>query len=356
MAIHEYVGNLHIHTPYSDGEGSHTDVAEAALLAGLDFIVFTDHNLRVGGVEGYYGDEERGYVLLLAGEEVHDRTRDPQCNHLLVYGVGHEIASQAHNLAGLINNVKKAGGMSFIAHPDDQAIAWFGEPALPWLDRFVTGFTGLEIWNFMSRFKDYLPNRAAAIRNVFRPEDAMIGPPPPTLELWDYLLAQGMRVVGIGGADAHGQTMRLGPLSHTVFPYDFLFSCVNTHILTNSPLTGDTTHDTKLLYSALREGRAFIGYDIPGDTRGFRFSAQGQNAAATMGESIRLGHGVTLQTIAPGLAHFKIIRHGEVVAEERHTENMTLVATQPGAYRVEVWREYNGIARAWILSNPIYIG
>lgn len=74
-----------------------------------------------------------------------------------------------------------------------------------------------------------------------------------------------------------------------------------------------------------------------------------------MGESIRIGHGVTLQALAPGRAHIKIIRHGEIVAEEYKTENVTLVVREPGAYRVEAWRHYRGIERAWILSNPIYI-
>jgi predicted metal-dependent phosphoesterase TrpH len=86
MAAYEYVGNLHVHTPYSDGVAYHAGVAEAALLIRLDFLAFTDHNLWLDGVEGYFGDEERGYVLLLSGEEAHDRTRNPQCNHTLVYG------------------------------------------------------------------------------------------------------------------------------------------------------------------------------------------------------------------------------------------------------------------------------
>jgi len=60
MSYFEYTGNLHVHTPYSDGEGSHEHVAQAALLAGLDFVIFTDHNVRVGGIEGYYGDDSRG--------------------------------------------------------------------------------------------------------------------------------------------------------------------------------------------------------------------------------------------------------------------------------------------------------
>jgi hypothetical protein len=355
MPTCEYVGNLHVHTPYSDGAAYHADAAKAALLIGLDFLVFTDHNIWIDGIEGYFGDDQQGYVLLLCGEEVHDRTRNPQCNHVLVYGANQEIATHAYNLSMLIQAVKQAGGMSFIAHPDDHAIHWIGEPAIPWLDRSVEGFTGLEIWNYMSRFKDHIQTRKEVIRNVFRPEEVMVNPSPLTLALWDQLLGMGRRVVGIGGADAHGTTFSLGPFSHTVFPYDFLFNCVNTHILTKSPLIGEVERDRSLLFEALRAGRAFIGYDIPGSTRGFRFTAQGQNAAAIMGEDIRLGHGVTLQAFAPTRAHIKIIRHGEVVAEDHRTENLTHVVREPGAYRAEVWRDYRGLERAWILSNPIYV-
>lgn len=355
MAAHEYVGNLHVHTVYSDGEGTHAEVAEAALLAGLDFVVFTDHNVWLADLDGYFGDDARGYVLLLSGEEVHDHSRVPNGNHLLVYAAGQECAPFAADLAALLETINAAGGLSFIAHPDDRAVSWLGEPSIPWLDRHVDSFTGLEIWNFMSAFKDHIQTRKDAVRHVFRPEDVVIGPPPQTLALWDELLCTGRPVVGIGSADAHATRFGAGPLSHTVFPYDFLFSCVNTHILTKSPLTGEAAHDRRLLYEALAEGRAFIGYDIPGSTRGFRFSAQGQGASAVMGEHIKLGPGVTLQVMAPARARIRIIGNGEVVAEERNVENLTHVARTPGAYRAEVWRPYKGVERAWILSNPIYV-
>ena len=74
-----------------------------------------------------------------------------------------------------------------------------------------------------------------------------------------------------------------------------------------------------------------------------------------MGDSITLGQSVTLQTILPARAHIKLIRHGEVIAEEYDIENLTHVAMQTGAYRIEVWREYLGCERCWILSNPIYV-
>lgn len=43
MPLYEYVGNLHIHTRYSDGSGSVSQVLRAGRRAGLDFLVVTDH-------------------------------------------------------------------------------------------------------------------------------------------------------------------------------------------------------------------------------------------------------------------------------------------------------------------------
>jgi hypothetical protein len=30
-------------------------------------------------------------------------------------------------------------------------------------------------------------------------------------------------------------------------------------------------------------------------------------------------------------------------------------AHEPGTYRVEVWKEFRGQERCWILSNPVYV-
>ncbi len=353
--LYEYVGNMHMHTPYSDGEGSHSDITRAARLAGIDFVIVTDHNVLVQGIEGYYGSEDEGYVLLLTGEEIHDQTRLPACNHFLVYGTEMELAQCATGLQGLIDATNAAGGLGFLAHPDDPAADNWNEPAIPWVDRDVRRFTGLEIWNFMSSFKGLLTTRQNAIKAAFRPEEVVIGPEPATLALWDKLLEDGQHVVGIGNSDAHATTYRVGPLSHVVFPYDFLFNCVNTHILLTQPLSGNVARDKFAIYKAIAQGNVFIGYDIPGNTRGFRFSAHGEYGTTIMGGSIRLGAGVTLQALAPARCHIKIIHRGKVIAESEGRENLTITAQEPGPYRTEIWHQYNGKERAWILSNPIYI-
>ena len=92
--MHEYVGNMHMHTPYSDGTKWHAQIASEAIRAGLDFIIVTDHNIWVDGVEGYYETAE-GRVLVLTGEEVHHVRRKPQASHLLIYGAEKEMSCYA---------------------------------------------------------------------------------------------------------------------------------------------------------------------------------------------------------------------------------------------------------------------
>lgn len=355
LNLYEYVGNMHMHTPYSDGEGSHADIVTAMLHAGIDFGIVTDHNVLVKGIEGYHGSDDSGYVLLMIGEEVHDQSRLPQVNHLLVYGAETELAQCACDPQELIDAVNAAGGLCFLAHPNDVSIDWVREVAIPWVDLNVRRFTGLEIWNYMSSIKELMQTPISTVRAVFRPEEVMVGPNPNTLALWDSLLASGLRVVGIGNADAHATRYHIGPFSHVVFPYDFLFNCVNTHILLAQPLTGSFERDKAAVYRALRAGNLFISYDLLGNSRGFRFSAHGQSTATMMGGTIRLGTGVTLQTIAPERSHIRILLNGTVVAEEPNRENLTYTAHAGGAYRVEVWKHFKGKQRAWILSNPIYV-
>ncbi|MBI4929007.1 MAG: PHP domain-containing protein, partial [Anaerolineae bacterium] len=64
----EILLNLHMHTTYSDGSGSHSTIAAAAMQSGLDAVIVTDHNVLVKGVEGYRQDGQRRLMLFI-GEE-----------------------------------------------------------------------------------------------------------------------------------------------------------------------------------------------------------------------------------------------------------------------------------------------
>jgi hypothetical protein len=352
--IHEYVGNLHVHTPYSDGTGTHEQVAQAAIQAGLDFVVVTDHNVWVGGLEGYrYSGEKR--ALLLVGEEIHDQGRDPQKNHLLVFHVDQELAPLACVPQRLLDSVNQAGGMSFFAHPVDPPAPVVRQPDLSWVDWDLEGYTGIELWNYMSEFKSLLRSRLAALYYGYNPKQVAVGPFPEMLQRWDDLLTAGKRVVAIGGADAHALDIRLGPLRRTVFPYEFLFRAVNTHVLTNEPLNGDVESDKRRLYHSLRRGRCFVGYDLPAPTRGFRFTAYGKDSQALMGEAISCRHGVTLQVWLPQKAEIRFVHNGRKVRELHGQQTAVHTTSEPGAYRVEAHLHAFGKLRGWIFSNPIYV-
>ena len=163
----EYVGNLHAHTVYSDGNARHAQIAAAAEAAGLNFIIITDHNVWVEGLEGYYGR-----VLLLTGEEVHNVRRQPQANHLLAYGAERELAPYAFGSPQtLIAQVRECGGFCFIAHPVEKSSPVGSDTAaIPWSDWPVEGITGLEIWNYMSEFKGLLWSYLPALVYAFLPE------------------------------------------------------------------------------------------------------------------------------------------------------------------------------------------
>ncbi len=148
--------------------------------------------------------------------------------------------------------------------------------------------------------------------------------------------------------------MSLGPIRRVIYPYEFLFRAVNTHILLDRPLNGDVVRDKQLILHAIGKGHSWVGYDMAHATKGFRFSGQGLNKGK-VGEHVQLGAGATLQIRTPIRANIKLIRHGEVVAAIENQTNLTHIPVEPGAYRVECMIEYNGKERGWIYSNPIYL-
>lgn len=350
----ELVTNLHIHTVYSDGTGTHQEIAAAALQAGLDVVIITDHDILVQGLEGYHHNDTHR-LLMLVGEEIHDPVRDPQKNHLLVLGVPREMVTYAPDPQNLIDQVYKAAGLSFIAHPVDPELKLFGEGDYSWVSWDVRGFTGIELWNGFSELKSVITSQLNGVFYAFFPQYIARGPLPATLKLWDDLLKKGQKVVAVGGADAHALRKSMGPVHKTVFPYAFHFRAVNTHLLTDHELTGNLAEDKAMIYDALRQGHAFIGYDLPAPTRGFRFNAQGLDATASIGDEIRVGNGVTLQIRLPQKAECRLVCNGRLIRTWTDREVCAHTAVEPGAYRVECYLDFLGQRRGWIFSNPIYV-
>jgi hypothetical protein len=350
----ELVINLHIHTTYSDGSENHQSIAQAALHAGLDAIIFTDHNVLVHGIEGYQ-TKENHRLMVLVGEEIHDRMAQPQRNHMLVLGAGRELAALANNRQQLIDQALQSDGAVFLAHPHDLPMEIVNEEGIAWEDWSVRNYTGIELWNGLSELKEYSQGWLKTAFYAFLPHLIASGPYHKTLKLWNELLAQGQHVVAVGGSDSHALIFKLGPVKKTIFPYKFHFHAINTHLLTPRPLSGDLASDKKMIFTALRQGHAFIGYDLPASTRGFRFTAKGKDRLVEMGDEIPLGNGLTMQIKMPSHAECRLLKDGQIIQIWKDRDVCTFIANQPGVYRVECYIDYFGKKRGWIFSNPIYV-
>ena len=352
--MHEIVVNLHMHTRYSDGSGTHKDIAQAAIHAGLDAVIVTDHNILVQGLEGYY---RRGTsrVLLLIGQEVHDQNRQPQKNHLLVFDSDRDMSSLADDPQVLINGVRDSGGLSFIAHPRDPSAPAFHEPDISWEDWSVQNFTGIELWNGLSELKTLVPTRLHGAFYAYFPALVPHYPMQEALERWDQLLSAGQPIVAIGGSDAHALHMSMGSLHRVIFPYEFHFRSINTHLLIPEPLAGEAAIDKKMIYSALAAGHCFVGNDLFAPARGFTFKAKGLEQSAIMGDEIPVKGGVTLQAHVPKAAEIHLLKDGKQIGVSKNSYALTYSVTEPGVYRIEVFRRKLGRKLGWIYSNPIYV-
>jgi hypothetical protein len=352
--MNEIILNLHMHTALSDGEGSYESILQAAAETGVDAVIVTDHNVWVDGSERIFNSEGKR-VLLLIGEEIHDQARNPQKNHLLVLNAKRELAPYARNPQELIDRVASAGGMCFLAHPMETELPAFREPDISWVDWQVTGFTGVELWNGFSEFKAVVHNRFEAFFYAFFPSWIAHGPPVLLLKKWDELLRADRQIVGIGGSDAHALKIHLGPLHHVVFPYKYHFRCINTHLLLEASLVGNLDHDRSLIYAALGKGHAFVGYDLPHSTKGFRFEARSGQRNCILGDQIPLDHQVEFHIEIPGDASCVLLLDGKVIKRWNHQPSISYVDSRPGVYRVECRKKYLGFMRGWIFSNPIYV-
>jgi hypothetical protein len=352
----EVVGNLHLHTIASDGTGTHDEVAAAAAQAGLDFIIYTDHNIWVDGVEGWYRAPGAGReILRLMGQEVNDENLETEGNHLLCHLVCQDLKPVARNPQQLIDTVIEAGGVCFLAHPFERV--GYGGPReiYPWLNWEVSGFTGIELWNAMSEVKWRLRNLTQGIVGAYWPNWVLSGPFPEMLAKWDELLANGQKVVAIGNADAHARVYSKGPLRRRIYPYEYLFQAVNTHLLLSEPLARDVGQARRQIRDALKMGHCFVCYDLLGPSRGFTFTATNGSNQAIMGDTLTLQDDIaTLSVSSPQAVQLRLLKDGQVVAQAQG-KALKWQTNEPGIFRVEAYRRFWGQQRGWVFTNPIYI-
>jgi hypothetical protein len=107
---------------------------------------------------------------------------------------------------------------------------------------------------------------------------------------------------------------------------------------------------------AIKAGHCFIGFDVFGDSSGFRFETS--NASAIQGDEVSLQKDLRLRVSSPVSSRLLLFRNGEIVLDETGITTKEIPVVDKGVYRVEVYLPQLGKPvgeQPWIISNPIYV-
>ncbi len=166
-----YRGELHAHTLHSDGADTTTDLVASARQHGLDFLALTDHFTTSGWSE--LVQEVGGTVALIRGMELTSHK-----GHANLLGIDRWVDvlvdDPARSINDAVHDAHTAGGLFSVNHAYSNVLGWQRHD-IDW-----AAVDLLEIYH-------HLENQ----HNILQ------------LALWDSLLNQGYRIVGIGATDSH---------------------------------------------------------------------------------------------------------------------------------------------------------
>ncbi|HKY30291.1 MAG TPA: hypothetical protein VJM12_20335 [Pyrinomonadaceae bacterium] len=361
----EYRGVVHVHS-FLGGHSSGTfeEIIAGAKSNRLDFVVMTEHPARDLNTADLTLKGIHNNVLFVNGNEVKTRSGDRM---LLV--PGDRLASKDSDWTTSEVLKRRESGLEFVAYPEDFT-SWG-----------ASGLTGVEVYNVFTNTRTISPVLMFfdTVWSYSSYPDLLFATfyerPGESLRRWDKaILTKGERLVAIAGNDAHAN-VGFGLSGESLLrvrldPYERSFKLVRVHVLVGT--AGDSTATPQInpdqassgqlndqaLLGAIAEGHCFIGFDLFGDTTGFRFTAQDANERKIMGDEIKLDGEVRLTASVPVPARVVLFKDGVAIKDDWSVKSLEFVAKEKGSYRIEVYlSQLPGRVKdqPWIISNPIYV-
>ena len=357
----EYKGVIHVHS-FLGGHstGTFEDIIAAAQANQLNFVIMTEHPSKNFNTAEMTLKGEHGGVLFVNGNEVSTLNGD---RLLLIPGDG-QVGSDGHWSAREVL-LWPTSGMKLIAYPQEFK-SWE-----------ATGYNGIEVYNvytnarqinplvmFFDALWSYRSYPDLLFANFYRR-------PTENLKRWDEQISRkSERLVATAGNDSHANVgVRLSDatgktlLGIKLDPYERSFRLVRLHVLAQdfSQLNGQFAFpslDDKGLLDAIAAGHCFIGFDLFGETTGFRFTAHDQDENRMMGDEIKLENEVRLNVSLPVPGRIVLLKDGTVIRDDTGISAKDYTVTEKGSYRVEVYLPQlpkPAGDQPWIISNPIYV-
>ena len=362
----EYKGVVHVHSFLGGhSNGNFEDIIAAAKLNQLDFVVMTEHTSEDFNTAAMTLKGSHAGIFFINGNEAGGTNSDrllvlpgDDSDHVSAASAPGTPADPRTKLTtqDIISRAKSKGSLALVAYPQDFK-SWD-----------ASGYDGVEVYNVYTNARQIKPLLMffdglwsfrsypdLLFANFYRR-------PTENLKKWDdAIAATGRKLVATAGNDAHanvgislndssGKTL----LGLQLDPYERSFHLVRVHALIprDKPLTSET------LLSALAAGHCFIGFDLFGDTTGFRFSASNSSENRIQGDEIGLQKEVSLTVNTPVTSRIVLLKDGNPIQDENGINQKKFVINEKGSYRVEVYLPQlpKPVSdQPWIISNPIYV-
>jgi len=359
--IAEFKGVIHVHSFLGGhSSGNFEEIISAAQANHLDFVIMTEHPAKDFDTAEMTLKGEHGGVLFVNGNEVGAANGD---RLLLIPGDAQTAGDGKRSTAEILS--RRGSGFALVAYPRDFK-SWE-----------TTGYNGVEVYNVYTNAREinplvmffdglwsYRSYPDLLFANFYRR-------PTESLRKWDEVIGQkGKSLVATAGNDSHaniglslndstGKTL----LGFRLDPYERSFRLVRLHVLAQDLflLNGDLAFpalDDKRLLDAIAAGHCFIGFDLFGDTTGFRFTAHDQDENRMMGDEIKLENEVQLTVNLPVTGRIVLLKDGVAVQDNSAVSKLEFIVREKGSYRVEVYLPQlpkPAGDQPWIISNPIYV-
>jgi hypothetical protein len=353
-AFIDYQGVIHVHSALGGhSTGTFEEIIAAAQANHLSFVIMTEHPSKNFNTAQMTLTGEHGGVLFINGNEVSTGNGD----RLLIFP-GNDIASSAAGwpTESALSHLKSKGSLAFVAYPQEFR-SWDAK-----------GYDGVEVYNLYTNarqinpvvmFFDGLWSYYSYPNLLFA---TFYSRPAENLERADEAIAsKKQRLVLIAGNDAHANVgITLNDSSGKTLvglrldPYERSFSLVRVHVLLpkESPLNSAT------LLSAIAGGHCFAGFDLFGDSSGFRFTASTAKENKIQGDEITLETDAHFKVTTPLPARVVLLKDGKSFQEQTGSNLKDFVVAERGSYRVEAYLPQLPqplSSQPWVISNPIYV-
>ncbi len=188
-------GDFHVHSVYSDGKMTMSEIASKALKRGLDFIFSTEHN-TFSANQAWGPHVPEGFLV---GRGIEVTTHEGHWNAIgllpdqMIDPVIHDANDKDASLVAAAIEVHKSDGYAIINHPYAEC------PCCSWTFSFHDHMDAIEVWNGPWK------RHGADESNV------------KAVQKWDDLLREGRVFTASGGSDIHVAKFEIGEPVTRVF-------------------------------------------------------------------------------------------------------------------------------------------